>query len=269
MDRDGVACQVLSAPPLLQAYAGAAEDLASLATQHNAFLGEVVAKGQGRFAMMGMLPFADSEATAREVARLEKYPDMVGISLPAHIYDDLIQDRGTTLWSTLAELGWLVFVHPADTALCDADRSTGAVFGAAMPLTTARTATHFITSGLLDRVPDLTILLAHAGGAFPAIVDRMNHGWQKLGRNADLQVSPLTHVRRSFWADSVVYSERSMRHAQEIFGPDHLVYGSDYPFDAIVTARDIAAMGTAGAGGAWLESLDRNGAALLERTRSQ
>ncbi len=266
MDRMGVARQVLSAPPLLQAYSNAPEHVAELARDSNAHLIDVCRQAPDRFAMLGMLPLGDPRATDAELERLHGDESCVGVSLPAYTYDRVIADRERTqAWRGIADLG-VVLVHPADTALCEADRSIGAVFGAAMVITTARTAVHMITSGLLDRVPDLQVLLAHAGGCFPSLLGRLEYGFSALGRNGNLLASPKAQVRRSFWADSVAYDDLTVQHAADVFGHDRIVYGSDYPFDAVVTPRDLDLRGGERSV-PWLDTVRGNGEALWSQVR--
>lgn len=68
---------------------------------------------------------------------------------------------------------------------------------------------------LLDRVPDLNLILAHAG--FPGYTDT----WKKIlsRKNVYLDLSQTSYT-----------SERITRKAVETFGPDRLFFGTDGPF---------------------------------------
>jgi aminocarboxymuconate-semialdehyde decarboxylase len=134
------------------------------------------------------------------------------------------------------------------------------VFGAAMPTATGRTATGLLTSGLLEQVPELQVLLAHAGGTLPALLDRLEQGW-RLGLHP-VEQSPATLARRAFWVDSVAYSPAVLHLAAEVLGHDRVVYGSDYPFPALVEPALVRSL----LGDDAHQVLEVNGSALLAST---
>lgn len=238
MDATGVGMQVLSPPPYAVAFDGPLPEFAALAAQQNDFLAAVCAAHPDRFAMFGMLPYGDPALVSAELERLRDMPAVRGICLTSHHNDDLADRAHTEFWATVARRRWVVFVHPADTAMCDCDVASGARFGAAMPIGTGRMATRFITSGLLAEVPELRILLAHAGGTLPATVDRLAKGWL-VGQHPNLAHSPLDYARQAFWVDSIAYAATPRRAALETFGAGRMVYGSDYPFVVMMTPQDV------------------------------
>jgi aminocarboxymuconate-semialdehyde decarboxylase len=79
---------------------------------------------------------------------------------------------------------------------------------------------------VLDRHPDLRILLAHGGGALPALRGRLAHEqtFHPPGRDV------LAAMRR-FHVDTVVHDVDVLRGLVAFFGPERVVCGSDYPFD--------------------------------------
>lgn len=241
MNSWGVDVQVVSPPPYAVAFDGPVGELADLACQQNAFMAACVRQIPGRFAMFGMLPLGDMRLVESEMDRLESYPGVQGVCLAAYRHDELCHPRFLEFWRRIERNGWIVFIHPADTWMCSCDVSTGAVFGAGMPASTGRTATRLVMSGLLERVPDLKFLLAHGGGTFAAAVARLDHGWG-LGMHPDLRLAPSTVARSAFWVDSVVYSAGMLGFIEATFGSDRVVYGSDYPFAALVEPSDLQAM---------------------------
>lgn len=241
MDEQGVAVQVLSAPPYAVGFDGPPAECASIAAQQNEYLASIVAQEPSRFSMFAMLPYGDPAAVEAELGRLAGYSGVAGVCFTPHRDDYLCGSEHLQLWQELAQLGLLVFVHPADTHMPHCDLSTGSIFGAGMPLATARTATRMITSGLLAAVPDLRILLAHAGGALPSTIDRLAHDWE-MGQLPALSVSPLAYIRASFWADAIAYAAAPLRLAAETFGADRIVYGSDYPFTAAQSPHELESL---------------------------
>jgi aminocarboxymuconate-semialdehyde decarboxylase len=79
---------------------------------------------------------------------------------------------------------------------------------------------------VLDDHPRLRVLLAHGGGALPALRGRLAHEqtFHPPGRDV------LAALRR-FYVDTVVHDVEVLRGLVDFFGADRILCGSDYPFD--------------------------------------
>ena len=99
------------------------------------------------------------------------------------------------------------------------------------PLETTVTAAHLVMAGVLERHPDLRILLAHAGGAVQALRGRLchSHTFQPDARSR-LTESPVESIRR-FYFDTITHDETLLRATIDFAGADRVLLGSDYPFD--------------------------------------
>jgi predicted TIM-barrel fold metal-dependent hydrolase len=107
------------------------------------------------------------------------------------------------------------------------------------PCDTALTVARMIYSGVFDRHPRLQAMTVHTGGAVPAIVGRMDFGW-RLNFNgvadrssvADVEdrneLSPSEYLRRNVWADTMGLCGPCVVRAIEVYGIDHIVFGTDY-----------------------------------------
>jgi aminocarboxymuconate-semialdehyde decarboxylase len=130
------------------------------------------------------------------------------------------------------ELGALVLIHPSDQDLPSRMTQAGIGFGAGMPTETGMAAALLITSGALRRRPGVQLCLAHGAGTLPAIVGRLDKGAIIAGLGAD---SPELPSRQAalLWCDSLTYHRPALLAAIDVFGADHVVLGSDYPFPAM------------------------------------
>ena len=81
-----------------------------------------------------------------------------------------------------------------------------------------------ILSGIMERHPDLKIVMSHTGGALPYQAGRMDKNSKKAG----LAKPPSTYIKRMF-TDTVSPHMEGMKFAVEFYGVDHVMYGSDYP----------------------------------------
>jgi aminocarboxymuconate-semialdehyde decarboxylase len=101
-----------------------------------------------------------------------------------------------------------------------------------MPTETALAAAALIAHGALKRRPEARICLAHGGGALPAMIGRLDKGAIIAGMRADSPDLP-SRVARRLWCDSLTYNRDALHAAVAVFGRDHVVFGSDYPFPAM------------------------------------
>src|SRR5690242_15050821 len=85
-------------------------------------------------------------------------------------------------------------------------------------------AMRLILSGVMERHPELKIVMSHTGGALPYQSGRMD----KNGKNARLPHPPSTYLRRMN-TDTVSPHSMGIKFAIEYYGIDRVMYGSDYP----------------------------------------
>ncbi len=85
-------------------------------------------------------------------------------------------------------------------------------------------ASRLVLSGIMERHPDLKIVMSHTGGALPYQSGRMD----KNTKNAKLPRPPATYLKRMY-TDTVSPHAAGMKFAIEYYGIDHVMYGTDYP----------------------------------------
>jgi aminocarboxymuconate-semialdehyde decarboxylase len=90
---------------------------------------------------------------------------------------------------------------------------------------------HFIMGGILDRHPDLDVVIAHGGGYYPFYAARMDHAWKVRPEVRRLTTdAPSTYLKR-MWFDTCVFSSDLIDTLVATVGVDRVMMGSDYPFD--------------------------------------
>jgi aminocarboxymuconate-semialdehyde decarboxylase len=233
MDREDVAVQVLSPIPVTFCYQASAAGAAELASAQNEFFARILHRHPTRFAALGAVALQDPDRAVDEMRRCMRRPGFLGVEIGTRVGGTELADPSLDRFFAVAhELGALVLVHPSDQDLPPRVTGLGLGFGAGMPIETALAAAGMIAGGALSRRPEVRICFAHGGGALPAMIGRLDKGAVIAGMSADSPDLP-SRLARRLWCDSLTYSRRTLDAAVQLFGRDHIVFGSDYPFPAM------------------------------------
>jgi aminocarboxymuconate-semialdehyde decarboxylase len=221
--------RVLLSPwvPLLYYDADPEESLRRARIQNDA-LAQLVGD---RVAALGALPLQDPELAARELPELMR--SLRGVEVAASVRGVFLgDDRFEPFWEAAEEAGALVFVHPTTRGFDSPAFQEYYLWNTVgNPLETAVTAAHMVMAGVMERHPELRVLLAHGGGVLLAVRGRLRHAhsFQPQARSR-LRESPEESMRR-FYFDTLTHDESLLRALIDFAGPDHVLLGSDYPFD--------------------------------------
>ena len=188
-------------------------------------------KNSERFVGLAMLPMQAPALALRELDRAAKLPGMRGLYLATHINGVELDDKA--FWDVYAraeEIGWPVFLHPMDTI--GGDR-TGHYYLKNLlgnPYDTGVAAASLIFGGVLDAFPKLEVNLPHAGGAFPGLIGRLDHGTKVRAELKHMKRLPSDYLRR-FTYDTIGHDDRINMNLVRLVGADRVLLGSDYCFD--------------------------------------
>jgi aminocarboxymuconate-semialdehyde decarboxylase len=218
--------------PLLYYDAEPDEGLARARVQNDALAG-LVRERPDRVAALGALPLQHPELAAEELRRIMADGILRGAELAASVRGVFLgDDRFEPLWEAAEQTGALVFVHPTTRGFDSPAFQDYYLWNTVgNPLETAATAAHMVVAGVMERHPGLRVLLAHGGGALMAVRGRMRHahGFQPQAR-ARLSESPEDSIRRLYF-DTLTHDDALLRALIEYVGHEHVLLGSDYPFD--------------------------------------
>jgi aminocarboxymuconate-semialdehyde decarboxylase len=218
--------------PLLYYDAEPDEGLARARIQNEA-LARLVREHPSRVAALGALPLQDPELAAGELRTLMAEGTLRGVEVAASVRGVFLgDDRFEPFWEAAEATGALVFVHPTTRGFDSPAFQDYYLWNTvANPLETATTAAHMVVAGVMERHPDLLVLLAHGGGALLAVRGRMRHahGFQPQAKSR-LRESPEDSIRR-FHFDTLTHDGALLRALIDYAGPDRVLLGSDYPFD--------------------------------------
>jgi aminocarboxymuconate-semialdehyde decarboxylase len=186
-----------------------------------------------RIAALGALPLQDPQLAAAELCELRRDGALAGVEVTASVGGAYLGDRRfEPFWAAAAETEALVFIHPTTRGFGSPAFAEHYLWNTVgNPLETTIAAAQLVMAGTMERHPGLRVLLAHGGGALLALRGRLRHAhtFQPQAR-VDLNESPLASIRR-FYFDTITHDRKLLARLIEWAGPEHVLLGSDYPFD--------------------------------------
>jgi aminocarboxymuconate-semialdehyde decarboxylase len=232
MDEKKIGLYVLSSTPFAFFYE-VEDDLAvELAKFQNDQLSEMVKRYPDRFSAMATLPLQVPNQAEKELERAVKKLGLRGVEIGSHVGSRELGDEVFwPIYKVLEDLNVPIFIHPHHVAGMErlGDFYLTNLIG--NPLDTTIAAAQLIFSGVLEKYPGLKIILAHAGGQLPYIIGRMEHGYQVRPECKErVHQSPMTFFK-NFYFDIITHNADALRYLIRIAGSDHVLLGSDYPYD--------------------------------------
>ena len=234
MRRQGVDVHALSLTAPMVYWASAGLGLA-LSQAYNDAASAVHLRHPEQFVGLAMLPMQAPELALKELERCAKLPGMRGLYVATNINGaDLDEKRFWDVYAKAEELGWTMYLHPVDTI--GRERTTRYYLKNLLgnPYDTGVAAASLIFGGVLDAFPNLEVNLPHAGGAFPWLIGRLDHGAKMRTELKHMQRLPSEYLRR-FSYDTIGHDDRINSNLVRLVGYDRVLLGSDYCFDMGLT----------------------------------
>jgi len=232
MDRMGVDIQAVAVAVYQYYYWADVELGAKVARTVNEELAEQTAKFAGRFSPLGTVPLQDTDAAIAELRYCVNELGMRGLEIGSHVEGGEISDpRLDRFWAEVERLGAVIVVHTDGHT--HKDRLQGHNFvniiGHAFEATLATA--HLIFNGVMERYPALKIVVVHGGGYLPAYAGRIDHAWRARDDVRDGLPNPPTDYLKKFFFDTMVFEPDQLRFLIDKYGADHVMLGTDYPYD--------------------------------------
>ena len=242
--------QILSLPaPTLETIAkGNASLTLELAKIANDGLAELVAKHPKRFpAFIAQAPLLAGDKGVAEVERAITKLGAVGAQIYTNVGGKPIdRPEFEGFFAKMHALDKPIWLHPERGAghpdYQDEKKSLYEIwwtFG--WPYETSVAMSRLVFSKTMDKYPGLKVIAHHLGAMVPYFEGRVGPGWDQLGKRTsdedyfqllkDLKKRPLDYFK-DFYADTAVFGSRSATVCGlDFYGPDHVVFASDCPFD--------------------------------------
>lgn len=228
-------------------------DLVEIVRRNNDELAGIVARHPERFAGFAAgTPIADPDAATEEAIRAVDELGALGVQLevdPVNV--PLHEDRYDPLFAAMAQRGAGVWLHPSRTPATPglppetASLLVWQIFG--WPFDTTIVVARLIFAGVYDRHPTLKLIAHHGGGLIAQFSGRvqlmptlttMDVTGEAIAR---LHKPPGEYLRMLYVDTALFGAPHAVRSIVDFFGSDHVLFGTDTPFDSQAGAHFIPA----------------------------
>jgi len=232
MDHQGVDMQVISPASSYFFYWMPVSEGLEFARWLNDSLAEAVAKHPERLMALASVPMQDSAKAAAELERAMTKLGMRGVEIASNIGGRYFDDPGfDPFWEAAQALDAVIFVHPNQVVGADRMKEFNLANLIGNPTDTSLAFAKLIFGGVLERFPRLKLLLAHAGGFLPYTWGRLDRGYRiQDSSTAKISKSPGEYLKLLYF-DTITHSRMALEYLVANFGADHVLLGSDYPYD--------------------------------------
>ena len=205
-----------------------------MAREVNEGIAQLVADTPDRFVGLGSVPLQDSKLAVRELNYCVQKLGLRGVEICTNVNGMNLTDPSLKLdkfFARCEELGVVIFMHPL--GYTQADRLTHHYFNNVIgnPLDSTVAVSHLIFDGVMARYPKLKVIVAHGGGYIAHYWARMDHAWRARADCRTVIKEPPSSYLEKFYFDTITFDPEMLKRLIDRFGADHVVLGTDYPYD--------------------------------------
>ena len=202
----------------------------------NDYGAQVMAEHPKRFGLFTSVPLPDIDAVMTELAYGLDTLKADGIT----IYTNDAQNRWPgdpyfePMWKELNRRGTVVFMHPSAPPCCrDLNDSVPSIMSED-DFDITRACTSLLANGVLHKYPNVKIIIPHSGGTMPVLAGRIKDRYPKDPKHTEYIPNGVGAELQKFYID-VAHATfpYPMAALLKFAKPDHIVFGTDYPAEAI------------------------------------
>jgi aminocarboxymuconate-semialdehyde decarboxylase len=192
---------------------------------------ELEQSAEGKFTGIATVPLQSGEKAAEELERAVSEHKMAGVTIGTHVNGKNLDDPALhPFWQTAERLKTPIIIHPFFPL---GIQRLGSYFMTHIVGLTAETtlaAMSLYCGGVIDRFPDLKIILCHGGGFFPYQVGRLDRARETRDDIKKATRAPARDLLRWFYYDTILFDPKILEFLVSEAGADHVLLGSDCPF---------------------------------------
>ena len=233
MESNGVDRQILAAWLDIQGYTLAGNKEAEWVRLLNEHISQISTESGGRYGGLAAVPLRNGDLAAKELEYAVNTLGMSGTMLPSDPVDiDISDSTLEPLWAAAESLNVPVLLHGASHSKWANVGPSYLAFSMGRTLDTTILAAKLILGGLLDRYPNLKLMLCHGGGFLPYQIGRLHQAYLRGAEKVtDLRLEGPESYMSMLYYDTVTLNPRSLRLLLDLAGSDHVMLGSDYVWE--------------------------------------
>ncbi|MFH1646978.1 MAG: amidohydrolase family protein [Chloroflexota bacterium] len=232
MDKYGIDVQALSqtTPVLMGFNAADAAEICRVSNDDNYALCKAYPK---RFVNICMMSLLDVKSAIKELERCIAELDCRGVTLSSNQNGKgLDSPEYFPFYEKLAQHDLPILIHPAhweSYPLVDQEKGWRMMHVFGWPFDTTQAVWRLIMGGVFERFPNLKVTAHHMGAMIPYFVKRMESTFNRFFK--DKLPKHISAYYANVYGDTAVDGTvAAYPCGYAFFGPDRLMYGSDYPF---------------------------------------
>lgn len=230
MEQHSVAHAYVSVPPPVYRQQLRGAEARGWADYLNDGLVAIAAQSAGRLTALIHLPTEEPLVAAA----LVEHWSALGhrhFAMPAGTGDErtLALPEFEPVWAELDAVGAFIFFHPGECA----DGRLKAFYLTNLlgnPYESTVALAHLILGGVMERHTSIVPCFAHGGGLTPMVAGRLQRGYDTHRPGVDTDRAPPDQLLGRVFADCICHGEAAAKAAEDTFGSQNIVFGSDWPF---------------------------------------
>lgn len=243
MDSAGIGTAVLTMPAP-QPYFGDVAEAASCIRLVNERCAEVKGRHAGRFLFCAALPLPDVGAAVAEAVYALDTLGADGVKLATNSRGQYLGDAALdTLMQVLDDRSAVVIIHPHKPVPCNEDLTASVPLAMnEYPAETTRAVVNMLARNVPARYPHIKFVVPHCGSFLPPAIPRMKSILPAMVAAGYMQPIDWDANLRNLYYDLAGNPTMDViRALLTVTTPDHIMYGSDYPYLPASVLLDNAA----------------------------
>ncbi|MCA6074963.1 amidohydrolase family protein [Fulvivirga sedimenti] len=223
--------QVVCTIPVMFSYWAKPDDCLDLSRFLNDDIAQLCSDYPRNYIGLGTVPMQDTDLAIQELQRCKEL-GLPGVQIGSNINNEnLSEPRFFRFFEACEQLNMAVLVHPWEMMGMQHMTKYWLPWLVGMPAETSRAICSLIFSGTLERLPDLRVNFAHAGGSFLSTLGRVEHGFNCRPDLVaiDNNVPPSSYLGK-FWVDCITHDPKMLQYVLDLQGSKRITLGTDYPF---------------------------------------
>ena len=233
IDKQGIDRQVLSMWADIFGYGLPREQSRNWHRFLNQHLSDCCQKTPQRFSFLASVPLPHAEDAAAELDYAVRELGAVGAVIAANVEGvNLGEIDLDAFWRMAIQLDVGVFIHPVQAQPSPRTAKFALAQIAQYTMDTTLCVGSLIFSSVLDRFPQLRLLLSHGGGTFPYLTGRFDIMHERMDRKAqgDVAAKPPSAYLKDFYYDTILHDPGILRWLADRVTARQILLGTDYSF---------------------------------------